>query len=712
MTSLTVSQSTRRHITEFLNRLGSAAPFRWFPRSALNPLLIIGGLLALTMFVFEKQIFGHWTFPWDFLGPPATTPAFVAASIESAHLPSWSPFVAGGFPVDVDPQAGMYFPGWWLLGGLGIPATLRVLTTVQVAHVLFGSVGVLVLARARRLGWSWAAVAAVAYLFFGGFYGEAEHADIFRGFSYLPWLLWALTPPTDTGRWTRLAALPPLVWLIVSGAYPGQVVSFGISGLVYVSVALRVSGLGSWRRYRVALILSVVSAAAVCAAVLLPYVRAEQAHELYRVFEPTATVRAGESISPLDLLGLYLNNFAWTRDGTVTAWAVAIPMLMGLACVKLETLRRHAPLVACGAVALVLAMTPKIRVVGQAMTSVRPLFPSRFPAADYKAVVAIALIVLSAEAWSQIAAHRHRFSWRAALAGCVLVTGVLLAPSTYGQPTRALWLLIAVVLASMALIFVRMPKRLLICLLVALVTIDGVREINDYRLLGHISPWQVSPSEAAPYRAHDVYVRKLSMLLNEAPTSRPARVPSYAPLSDEPTGTPPDNAGWVADGYHLTDYGSTIERARWQAEHNPAWSALLLEPWHGYIFPCTAVGCSSRAVHLPAVTTWHPNPRVHTLSYGAEDIVYSVNISQPVLMVENELAINGWRANTPKVHLVSAKIPLRTWRLSPGRYQFTATYHERGRLLQDLMVAIAIAAWLGCAFALRRKIVVHADASP
>ncbi len=659
------------------------------------------------MLVFEKQIFDHWTFPWDFLGPTATAPAFVAASVGSGHLLSWSPFVAGGFPVDVDPQAGMYFPGWWLLGVMGVPATLRVLTTVQVAHVLFGAVGVLFLARARRLGWSWAAVAAVAYLFFGGFYGEAEHADIFRGFAYVPWLLWALTPPSGAGRWTRLAALPPLAWLIVSGAYPGQVVSDGITGLVYLSVALHVSGRAVWRRYRTPLTLSVASAAAVCVAVLLPYVRAEQAHELYRAFEPTAAVRAGESLSLLDLLGLYLNNFAWIYDGTVTAWAVGIPVLIGLACVKMDALRRQAPLVACGAVALALAMTPKIGVVGRAMASVRPLFPSRFPAADYKAVVAVALVVLSAEAWSQIATRRHGLSWRAALAGCVLVAGALLAPSTYAQPTRELWLLIAMVVAAVALVSIRVPPRLLVYLLVALVVIDGMREINDYNLLGRISSWQTSPAEAAPYRARDVYVRKLPALLGQAPASRPARVPSFAPFNLAPTGTDADASGWVADGYHLTDYGSTIERVRWQAEHSPIWSTLLLDSWHGYTFPCAAVGCNGRAVHLPTATTWNPSPDVHTLAYGVESIVYSVDVSQPVLMVENELAINGWHANSQKVHLVDAGIPLRAWRLSPGRYQFTATYHERGRLLQELAVFAALAAWLGCVLALRRNLTLN-----
>ncbi|MGA9876177.1 MAG: hypothetical protein WBQ21_10235 [Solirubrobacteraceae bacterium] len=686
-----------------LDRVGNASVVRWIPKSALGPVTAVTLLTLLTVVVFRQQLFDHWTFPWDFLGSYTTTPAYIAAVFEGGHIPSWSPFVASGFPVNVDPQAGTYFPAWWLLGGLGIPATLRVLTTVQVAHVLFGSLGVLILAHARRLKWSWAVLAAVAYLFFGGFYGEAEHADIFRGFSYLPWLLWSLTPPDNGGRWVRLAALPPLAWLIVSGAYPGQLVSFSLAGFTYVTVALYVGGRGVWHRYRYAMALAALAAGAVCVAVLIPYLHAEQSGELHRIFEPTAAVRASESISPLDLLGLYLNNFAWTYDGTITAWAVGIPILVGLACLRLETLRKQAPLAACGAVALVLAMAPKIGVIGRAMTSVRPLFPSRFPAAEYKSVVAVALVVLAAEAWSQTTIRRRGLAPRAAFAGSVLLVGALFAPSTYAQPTRALWLVVVVIFVSFTLVLIRMRAHLLVCLLVVLVVIDGVREINDYRLLGHTSPWQVPSSEMTSYRARDGYVRKLPKLLAQAPESRPARIPPAVSLSIAPTGNNLDAAGWVGDGYHMIDYGGTIERVLWQADHSPVWSAMLLAPWHGYTFSCTEVGCRSGTVHLPSPAQWRPSGQVRTLTYGVQSITYEVSIRKPMLMIENELAIDGWTSDTQKVRSVNAGIPLRAWWLSPGKYTFSASYKDPTKADQELALVIALIAWLGCALILYRK---------
>lgn len=671
-------------------------------RPGAVPLAALVLLLVATVGVFWQQLFDHWTFPWDFVGSYSATPAFVAATVGRAHLLSWTPFVASGFPVEIDPQAGVYFPAWWILGALHIPVTLRVVTAVQVAHVLFGSIGVLLLARVRRLGWSWAVLAAVAYLFFGGFYGEAEHADIFRGFAYLPWLLWALTPP-DEARWWRLAAVPPLAWLVVSGAYPGQTVSFGIVGLVYLSVALWAAGREMTIRHLGALLLAGASAAAVCVAALLPYLRAEHAHELIRVMEPTAAVRAGASLSFQDLLGLYLNNFAWEYDGTVAAVCVGAPVLVGLACARMRTVRRQAPLLAAGAVALLLAMTPKIGFVGRAMVDWRPLFPSRFPAADYKAMVAIALIVVSAEAWSQIAARPRALPWKAALAGSALLLGALLSPSAFGHPTYRLGLLILVLMACVALVALRPSPRLMALLLVVLVIVDGAREISDYRLLGSISPWRASPAAAAPYRARDGDVRKLPALLSAKPASRPARVAPFASLTQSPTGSDPDAAGWVADGYHLTDYGGTIERSLWQAEHDPAWYALLLAPWEAFTFPCATVGCGDGEVHLPSAKTWSVSPNVRTVSYSSEGIVYTVNVRQPVLMVENELSLNGWRADSARVKLVKAGIPLRAWRLAPGSYRFTASFHEPGRVVQGLAAVLALIAWGGCITMLRRR---------
>lgn len=659
----------------------------------MMPVVAAGLLVVLTLLVFVRQLFLHWTFQWDFLGAYSTSPAFVAATIGSGHPLSWSPFVASGFPVDVDPQAGVYFPIWWIFGALGVPLNLTAATVVQVVHVCFGAAGVLALARVRRLGWPWATAAAVAYLFFGGFYGQAEHADIFRGFAYLPWLLWALTPPPPGRRWVRLGAVPLLAWLVASGAYPGQLASFAIVGVVYVAVSWGVAPV-ALRRHLGALALAAVASVAVAAAVLLPYLIATRHNELIRLYQPTAAVRADQSFAPIDILGLELNPFAWHFDGSIYSWALAVPILIGIACSTRATVRRHIPLLAGGVVALLLATAARIGPIGKAMVALGPVFPSRFPASDYKPAVAIALIVLSAEAWASLSDRKVRI-WPAAVVGGALAAGAIFAPSTHSPPTRTLWLVLLVIAATFALIAFRPRPHLLVAALIALIAIDGVRDARDIRARGGISSWQMTPTEAAPFRANERHVPNLRAVLLRAPVTRPPRIPPVAPLSLSPRGNPPDAAGWVANGYHLNDYTGPLELVLWHAEQSPTWMRLMLQPWHAFVFPCAASGCPSSARSLPPPTAWHPSPDVRTLSYGAGRIVYQAQLTRPAVMVENELAIRGWHVNTPRARIVKSGIPLRMWQLSPGTYRFIASYHESGRTLQYALVGVALLGWLG-----------------
>jgi hypothetical protein len=341
--------------------------------------------------------------------------------------------------------------------------------------------------------------------------------------------------------------------------------------------------------------------------------------------------------------------------------------------------------------------------VGRAMVALGPLFASRFPAADYKASAAVAIIILAADAWSVVAVSRRGLSWSALAVGLLLLAGALFAPSTYAQPTRELWLVIAVIILTVAMTAMRTPPRVLAALLLIFVVIDGVREINDYLLLGRVSPWQASPTAASAYLEQDITLGNLPTLLKQAPARRPARVPPAASLTVAPTGTDPDASGWIANGYHLDDYGGTIEQSLWRVEHNSAWLKLMLQPWNGYTFPCDAVGCRNGAVRLPATSQWRASQEVRTVAYGTESIRYVVKTSQPVLMVENELAVPGWRTNSSKVQPVNAGIPLRTWRLSAGSYSFTATFHEGGRTAQYLAVLAALIAWVASMLMLLRR---------
>jgi len=137
---------------------------------------------------------------------------------------------------------------------------------------------------------------------------RAEHANIFRGFAYAPWLLFALTPPPAGRPWKRLLLVPLMAWLVAAGAYPGQLVAFGLMGSLYVAIELGGLGRASPRGRLAELLPAAAASAAVVAAVALPYAAALARGDLHRVYLPDAGARAANSWHALDWFGLYLNN--------------------------------------------------------------------------------------------------------------------------------------------------------------------------------------------------------------------------------------------------------------------------------------------------------------------------------------------------------------------------------------------------------------------
>jgi hypothetical protein len=664
-------------------------------------MLSSGALLALTAAVFFPHLFLHWSFPWDFQGKFTASPAYVASTIGRGNWTEWVPFEGGGTSIAVDLQTGLYYPLWWLLGALHIPLTLRVLTGIQVAHIWFGAVGVLALARGRGLTWRWALVAALPFVFFGGFYGNGEHADLVRGFAYLPWLLWLLTPPRGGRVWARLAVLPLFVWVIATGAYPGLTVAFAIIGATYATTELaqRRSEI-DLRRHLVPLGLAIVSSALVVVAVVLPYVNADHSGILGRPNPVTFESRAGQSLGLTDILGLYLNDFAWNAEGTGPAWTIGIPVLVGLAGLRPRHLQQHLPLLLAGAVALLLGSAAQWHPIGDLMVRLSLLFPTRFPDNDYKAMVVIALVILSAAGWRSLFEDRSRRNWIAPITiAIVLAIGVLVAPRRTGfAPTLLplLPILVAAAAAAIAVFAPRVPLRWSTGILVALIVADGGRMVADWPAFpGGVRPWATPSSTLLDATQRDAGARNLPGVLANPPARRPGR-PDLPVISNGFNG---DTDGFLGLAYELGDYGGTVYQARWTAQTDPALHRLMLLPWTAWTFTCGTVPCSGSAITLPPPDTWVPTTQVTTSRFGTDTIAYSVDIPNSVVMVENELDIAGWAANRSDVKRVDVGKILRGWLLPPGKYSFDARFRQPERSAQEALASGAIVLMAACATA-------------
>ncbi|MGQ0679172.1 MAG: hypothetical protein ACT4OM_05870 [Actinomycetota bacterium] len=676
--------------------------------------------------VFRRHLLLGYTFPWDFT---ATTrwAVFVTSTVGSGHFTEWVPFVGGGFPVAECAGCGLYSPLWWAMGLLGVPATVGVLTALQAAHVAFGAIGVFAFARRFVPAWQWALLAGVAYLFFGGFYGNASHDVILRGHAYAPWLLWIITLPESGRPGKRFFLLPLWAWAMTTMAYPGQTIGFLLVASVYLAAQLW-SNPESIRRALPVMAPALFASAAIIVAAYLPYAAADRAGRLFRPFPPAALERAAWALHPADLWGLYLNPFARSEvTATITSGAVGAVILIGVAALvrkrrpsdkkasaplattsnreaapqrrrsppatSLEPEARGiAPLVAVGGTALALAMLPAWAPAGRLMAAIPLLFPSRLPASDYKALVAVSLVCLGSIGWSRLAAG-ERFGIAPAIAGTVLLAGPAVAPTSREVAlARAPLLVVAIVVASLmiARFGTRIPARLTFGALLLLVVVEGTRVISDLQIYPEQTSWAVTSGAFPDRQLHDRQASALRHQLADPPPTRPGRTAVLAPYN--PVGSTDDAIGYLGTSYRLGDYGGTISAARHRITESPKLTKIMLRPWTAWVIPCSQIDCSATALGLPYDMDSHLSASVETIAYGMDRIEYRVDLPEASLLIENELAAPGWSSTQPGIAQVEIAGALRGWTVPAGRYNFATTYRQPERSAQLVVVALGLAA--------------------
>lgn len=670
---------------------GHAAAGLSFPGTFACMLLLAG----LTVGVFWRHLFLGYTFPYDFLATSRWA-VFLTSTLSTEHFTEWIPFAGGGFPLPYNALSGLYFPVWWVMGALEIPATVTALSVIQAAHVFLGAAGTFALARSLGLERPWALVAACAFIFFGGIYSNGSHDLILRGHSYAPWLLWTMTPPQDKRGWLRIVFLPFWIWLIASGGYSGQAMAFLQVALTYLATHLWLAR-PRLREFAACLVPALVGAAAVMAAIYYPAAVADRAGELYRPFPPTPLMRSLFALQVRDFWGLYLDPFAWGfAVATVTGWAVGVVVLVGVTCISRSDLRQNVALVVAGAAAFLLAFLPSWLPAGRLMASVPLLFPSRLPASDTKAMVAVALFCLAAMGWKRVASGARPWVLPTIIS-LLLTVGISTAPRVSEvEPTHYPWAIVLLVLggAGLAYLGARMPTRVFIAAVLILTIAEGSRVAFEMEFAPGVSPWALPPSLFPERELHDIQARTLREQLDSPPRSRPARVPELDPAFTLQAGQTGDALGHLGAAYYLGDYGGAMTTARRKVAEQPQLRKMMLEPWTASVWPCRQMDCSGRRIGVPDFAG-RQSDRVRTTSYGLSKIKYLVSLPEPSLMIENEIFARGWSADRSDIRAISVDGTLRGWILPAGDYQFNASYVLPERKIQQALAALALTAFGG-----------------
>ncbi|WP_273654160.1 hypothetical protein [Cellulomonas fimi] len=195
--------------------------------------VVVGLLVLLELLVLGGWLAGSVSPQFDFLGGYNAEAFAWWTDGGFFHPLEWMPYAWGGYPQAVAVQGST----WYLPVGLAAAVsdfTIRTAAVVQALHVAFGALGFYVLARRWDLGRATATLALVAGFFAPGYFANAQHVDIVRGYAWAPWVLLVLSTAWPWRRWWGVPLAALVLWQAVVGMYPGMVLGYAYAGAAWV----------------------------------------------------------------------------------------------------------------------------------------------------------------------------------------------------------------------------------------------------------------------------------------------------------------------------------------------------------------------------------------------------------------------------------------------------------------------------------------------
>ena len=616
-------------------------------------------------------------FPWDFSMAYYAMVAFWTAAIGEGVFPQWVPFQQMGYPFALQFQSGMNYLPLWIFPALSLPYTLHAAIVFQCLHVLAGSVGMLMLARALHQSNGVALVAAIAFQFFGGFYTNAEHVDIVRAFAYTPWLLHVFSfDRTATGELPRRALLIPLVlYLFLTGSYPGSVIAGAVMLALFVGLQLvERYVLGAGLRATLSLGARVAGLTTLgFGMAIVQYAPGLLFRQQFVRAEPLALV-ARESLGIEHVPGLFLSSARLPGEVSMLSTYVTLPIFLLAWFAPKAAWKRCWVFIAIAAAAAVMT-TGDRTFIGPFLKGAFPVLGlSRFPSSDYRAFVAIVLILLATFGFRAIV--EKQIDWkgmavRGALASGCVVWG--LARLYHFGEIQTLYAI--AVATAMLLVLVALRHRGTGLTLVAVTAVCVAISIDAIRVLPDLPGWHQTDIET--YYAQQrwpAYTRNRgrrlvsTSIFRDTPAVRPPRI--------VPTGLV-RWSGYLDGRYYATDLTPNVLRTTGIIASNAVYRDYMLREWLPVLVDMTLTdGDISRRL---AAAGPDADGTITQTRYGVNEIIYDISLTKPRLLVENEMFFPGWRARLSEpagstIEAIAVNGVFRGWILPAGRYTMTARF--------------------------------------
>src|SRR5690242_5016091 len=232
--------------------------------AAAASLIALWALLCLPWFADGLVI------PWDAKNHFYPQLRFLAAALADGQSPAWAPYVFGGHAQIADPQSLIFSPIMLALALLDAAPSFGRIDAAELASLLPGGIGMLLIF--RRSGWrlEGGLVAALAFMFGGAAASRLQHLGMIASYGLLPLALWLLMEALERRSAAWAAAFGAAAGIMAIGrdqvALLGCWVLAGYALWAWLGAPQR----GAWLRARlVPLAVGAVVGAAVLAVPLL-----------------------------------------------------------------------------------------------------------------------------------------------------------------------------------------------------------------------------------------------------------------------------------------------------------------------------------------------------------------------------------------------------------------------------------------------------------
>ncbi len=694
-------------------------------KPVIESLIFIVILFIQNLLTFQNHYFHQSGFPWDFAKGYFAIPAFWTTAVSEGVFPQWMPFQSMGYPLLLNAQTALYYPMLWIFPILNIPFTLQADVIFQVLHVFLGSVGMFFFLKMMLKSPRYALIGAIAFQFFGGFYANSQHQDIIRAFALMPWLFYVLTLDTQRPYITlRNFFIPIVIFFIATGGYPGIFIStifvmtlfiffqaFNIYSHNYgVKKVIRVGG---------SLLMLTILGISLSMIHLGPF-----------IFHGEELTRLGVTIPPEDFFGLqkeHVVGFFMPTDKTfpgrvgLASTFITLPILVFITFYSGSDFKKYWPFFAILGIAILMALGPGF-IFWDGISSIFPLLgASKFLLSDYRIFIAIPIIlfgILGLKSIIERKLSRKNLAIRTGIIFPLYFLGAFGLGYTVSNnqiiagALIILVSLISIMYYSKIIKFSRKSKLIkknVGITIVALIIFSSIVVFDGIRVVPSIMSWHTS--------SFDVGYKKAEM-----PLEKNGKLITYE-IFERTSSERPEREisqhhhiftwkGYLYGDYMMQDYGHTKLLAAETIESNPIYTEFMMAKWTPILLEKNSVNLSEIIVsedifsNPPLLTT--SNSVIQT-QYGINDIIYDVSLTEPMLLVENEMYFTGWKAiliypdKEVEIDALNTNEVFRSWLLPAGNYEMKAYFYFPNFALFQITSVIAFVIWISTVIIYWRK---------